>query len=124
MEALSQKSACSGLTLVEVIVALVVLGVGVLALARASSGVARLMIASVLSTDVDALAGSQMEWLHSQACFGDSRSGTHRVGRVAASWSVTATGTHRDLVVVIESPRRTSIHLDTLRSYVVCGDPS
>jgi prepilin-type N-terminal cleavage/methylation domain-containing protein len=113
-----------GFTLIEVVVAIVILGFGVLALARTSSALTRLISESALRTDVDAVAGSQMEWLRGRACSGGAFSGAEGKGVLTVSWSVEAAARRRELMVVVESPHRTETRVDSVRSYVVCVEPS
>jgi Tfp pilus assembly protein PilV len=119
-----------GFSIVEDMVAVVVLGVGVLALAGGSVFVTRDLIRSGQSTNAALLAEARMETIRVEAgatpvrcaspAFASAASVTEAAG-VSMTWVVPRSGTLRDVRVITAFPLgRGRIQLDTLTATVRC----
>ena len=118
----------NGLTLVEVIVALVILGVGVSALAGSFALVTRMVGRGRLQTRAAQLAESRMEHLRLVAgstvprCiaaeFADG--GPLSSQAVTERWEVGAGGAIRQMRVIVSYPIPGGTHADTLHTRIDC----
>ncbi|MEO8193837.1 MAG: prepilin-type N-terminal cleavage/methylation domain-containing protein [Gemmatimonadales bacterium] len=108
----------SGLTLIEIVVALLVFSVGGLGLAAASAAIARQMSVSALRARSAALARARNEASHSVSCTGLSAGEEHRFG-LHSSWSVSV-GTTLLLDQQIERRGSGRFHTDEFHSAVPC----
>ncbi len=116
------RSRHAGLSLVEVVVAVAVLGVGILALAGATNAVARLAREHRASADAALVAGSRVE--RERALAGAAEPCPRAPGHAGASggrreeWSPVA-GDPRLLRVVVRSPPP-GARADTLVAHLPC----
>ena len=116
----------SGFTLVEVLVAVILLSVGILALASGSGAVFRMLGAGKRSTKAAAVASERLERLRRQANATNPRctalaSGTAtRPGNVTETWTVTGSGLTRDLQVWVRYPTSRGSTADTLFTTLAC----
>ena len=95
----------SGFTIIEIMVAMLVLTVGLLALAGSAALVTRMVTQGHLDTEASTVAAQRFEILRSQPC--DSISGdTATMGPHATTWTVTtiANGRARQVTVQVASP--------------------
>jgi prepilin-type N-terminal cleavage/methylation domain-containing protein len=103
------KSSRTGLTLVEVLIALIVLGVGILALSGSSALVTRMIGRGKVETQAALLASRRVELLRAAAgstaprCAAShfSSGGPMIDGGLRESWSVSPTGKVRRVRVVV-----------------------
>jgi prepilin-type N-terminal cleavage/methylation domain-containing protein len=106
-EEIQVKSSSSGMTLIEVLVALIVLGVGIVALAGSSSMVTRMIGWGRVETQAALVAARRMEILRAAArsttppCSGAgfASGGPGQIGRITESWVVPPTGAIRRVTV-------------------------
>lgn len=110
----------TGFTLIEVVVAILILAIGVLALGSVSASVSRLIGSGHISTNVAVVSGAVMEWLVASACEDGLVSGDTLVGPIGLAWEVTRTASGSHLTVASESSMP-GIATDTLRHYVTCA---
>lgn len=98
----------AGFSLVEVIVALVILAVGLLGLAATTGWVVRQTTLSEVTTDRGAALQSAVERIKATP-FNNLADGSMTLGRFDVSWTVTATSQFvRDVEIVTEGPGLTS----------------
>jgi prepilin-type N-terminal cleavage/methylation domain-containing protein len=115
-----------GFTLAEVMIALVILSVGLLAIAASSGSVYRMLGHGKLSTEVAHIASSRMEQLRRQAnnttprCSSLSNGIDTAFTNVVEQWTVTGTGLSRDVIVVITTPAGHGPANDTLFAILDC----
>jgi prepilin-type N-terminal cleavage/methylation domain-containing protein len=120
----------SGFTLVEMLVAVTILGTGILALAAGSGGVTRALTGSRISTNAAQRASEQMDLLRvrsratliqcSHPSFASSE-GTLVRQNVALSWTVTPTGKIRtDTVTATYKTGRNQVRTETFSSQIPC----
>ena len=116
----------SGFTLVEVLVAVILLSVGILALASGSGAVFRMLGAGKRSTKAAAVASERLERLRRQANTTNPRctalaSGTAtRPGNVTETWTVTGSGLTRTVQVWVRYPTSRGTTADTLFTTLAC----
>jgi prepilin-type N-terminal cleavage/methylation domain-containing protein len=116
-----------GFTLVEVLLAVVVLVVGVLAVAGSAAMSTRMIGRGLHDTSAALVAGARVEWLRQLArstsppC-ADARfaSGSEDSGRVAEAWTVAPAGAARRVAVAVGYPVARGPAHDTLRTLVLC----
>jgi prepilin-type N-terminal cleavage/methylation domain-containing protein len=103
-------SSTRGFTLAEVLVAIMILSVGLLAIAASSGSVYRMLGYGKLSTQAAHLASTRMELLRRQAN-GTTPRCTALAGGVdtaalgvVETWTVSGTGLTRTVVVVVTTP--------------------
>ena len=92
----------NGFTVVEVLLALIVLVVGLLALASAATMTTRSVVAASRFTRGAAAAGSEIEKLVARACAGGPSSGRTEQGEFVVDWASSSSGALTDIVVVLQ----------------------
>jgi Tfp pilus assembly protein PilV len=110
-----------GFTIVEILVAVLLLSVGILGLATTAALVTRMIGQGQRFSEVSALASQQLETLRSQRCAG-SASGSAARGPYLLSWTVDS-GPDEEarsirLIVISITPR--SARTDTFATTFVC----
>jgi prepilin-type N-terminal cleavage/methylation domain-containing protein len=121
-------SSTRGFTLAEVLVAVMILSVGLLAIAASSGSVYRMLGYGKLSTQAAHVASSRLELLRREANKTDPRcqsaalsNGTDTAAPgVIESWSVTGTGGTRSVVVVVTTPAGHGPAQDSVFSLLDC----
>lgn len=112
-----------GFTIVEVLVAVLILTVGLLGLASTAGLVTRMIGQGQRFTEANALANERLEILRAQPCpsmtGGSATSGVYQL-----TWTVDSTGLGlkgRRLRVIVRSPTRPSVtRADTFTTIVFC----
>jgi prepilin-type N-terminal cleavage/methylation domain-containing protein len=84
-----ETRACSGYTLIEVIVALLVFTVGALALAASSAVVAQSLAMDALRERAGRIASSRIEVIKSQC--GIAANGSETIRQIQSSWAIART---------------------------------
>ncbi|MGI9039919.1 MAG: prepilin-type N-terminal cleavage/methylation domain-containing protein [Gemmatimonadales bacterium] len=122
------KRAPAGFTLVEVLVAVVVLGVGIVALAGASAMTTRMIGQGQISTRASQVASRRMEALRAAAysttpsCTSPAFAGGGPLTTdgITASWVAPATGSARNVSVTVSYPTPRGTRLQQLRTVLPC----
>jgi len=122
-----RRSARSGFTIIEVLIAIIMLSVGVLALASSSGSIARMMHFAQAKTDASALAQSVLDSMRYSAnattpkCTNlvSGTVGAHKRGFTAAT-RVTTSGDLRDIEVVVNYRVGPQAKSDTVSSSIFC----
>ena len=109
-----------GFTLVEVIVALVLLTIGMLGLAGVARAVARLTSESARLATATALAGARVEQLRAGRCAG-SASGSAANGPYTEAWSTDVAGAARVVRVTVTYPAPPGLRTRTLAAVIACA---
>ncbi len=107
-----------GFSLVENMVALLLLSVGLLALTSAVASVARLSGVAAVRTHGAALGASRLEALVAGSC--SVGSGDSTVGRFSLRWIVAPTGPSADVLITVRSPTPRGWRTDTLVTRLPC----
>lgn len=108
-----------GYTLIEVIVAILVFGVGVLALAASSAIVTRGMAANALRENSGRIAASRIELIYSQCR--TAGSGEDRWPQISSRWTVTrASASDISIEEAVTYPVPNGLHTDTYRALAWC----
>ena len=112
----------SGFTLVEVLIALVVLSVGVLALGASAGAAARLLGQGRRSTQAGQLALARIEALRAAApgCAGLVGGTARHSGNLSEWWTVSGSGRGRSVMVAVRYPAGRHWNEDTLYATVLC----
>ncbi len=108
-----------GYSLIEVLLALVVLTVGLLAVASASAAVTRMLSSGALFTQAAIAGDARLEGLRVEGCVGP-RGGDSLTGPVTVSWQASGPPDRNDLVTVVRVQRGAVDRIDTLRGVVLC----
>jgi prepilin-type N-terminal cleavage/methylation domain-containing protein len=109
-----------GFSLVEVMIAIVILTTGVLALAASSAAGTRLIVQGGSLGRSAALAEGRIEILRSTACT-SLTSGTATEGAFTVGWTVGTTGNLRAVVVTVTYPTGRGTRTDTFTSAISCA---
>lgn len=116
----------SGFTLVEVLVAVTILAVGVVAMAGSTAAVTRMIGRGKIDTRAAQLATQQMEVLRRTAysttprCTALANGALAQNASITVSWTVTVTGTGRTLNVTSSYATPRGPRSQVLTSYVEC----
>ncbi|MBA3258892.1 MAG: prepilin-type N-terminal cleavage/methylation domain-containing protein [Gemmatimonadales bacterium] len=116
----------SGFTLVEVLVAVMILGVGVVALAGSSATVTRMIGRGKIDTRAAQFATQQVEALRLIAysttprCTALANGGPQTTANVTVSWGVTVNGTGRDVDVSVSYATPGGTRTEVLTTYIEC----
>jgi prepilin-type N-terminal cleavage/methylation domain-containing protein len=120
------KASARGFTIAEVLVAIMILSVGVLAIAASSGSVYRMLGYGRLSTEAAHLASTRLELLRRQANTTTPRctslaNGVDTVTTgIIESWTVSGTGLSRSVVVVVHTPTNHGPAHDSIFSVLDC----
>jgi prepilin-type N-terminal cleavage/methylation domain-containing protein len=120
------KQARSGFTLIEVLVAVTILAVGVVALAGSSATVTRMIGRGKIDTRAAQLATQQVEALRLIAysttprCTALATGGPDTTDHVTLSWTVGVNGTGRDVDVSASYATARGARTEVLTTYIEC----
>jgi prepilin-type N-terminal cleavage/methylation domain-containing protein len=119
------KQARSGFTIIEVVVAMTILAVGVVALAGSSASVTRMIGRGKIDTRAAQLATQQVEALRATAYSTTPRctalvNGADTTDNVTLSWTATVTGTGRTVNVSASYGTVRGAHTEVLTTYIEC----
>lgn len=120
------RHARSGFTIVEVLVAVMILGIGVVALAGSSAMVTRMIGRGKVDTRAAQLATQRVEALRMQAysttprCTALANGGPVASGNVSVSWTVTANGSGRTIAVSATYATVRGQRTEVLTTYIEC----
>jgi prepilin-type N-terminal cleavage/methylation domain-containing protein len=115
-----------GFTIVEIVVAIVILSVGLLGLVTTAALVSRMIAQGQRYSMATALANQRFEKLSALRTFGGGctslTSGADTVGRIVVSWTVTTVnaGAGAQIVMTVTSPTGRGTHTDNFTSTVAC----
>jgi prepilin-type N-terminal cleavage/methylation domain-containing protein len=107
-----------GLTLVEILIAMLVFAIGALGLAVSSASLARQVAWNADRYRASSLARTRMELIDASPCasgFGSDRSGT-----VTTDWLATVGGTHVTIDQTVTRRDSRATHVDLLRAGSPC----
>lgn len=109
-----------GFTVIEVIIALVILSVGIIGLASTAGLVTRMVAQGQRYSEAAALASTRFENLRAASC--DSlRAGSALAGQFTETWTITTVGTSgRRFLVTVQSPTGTGFRTDSFTSTRFC----
>ena len=118
----------SGFTLIEVLVAVTLLSVGVVAMASSAGMVNRMVGRGKVDTRAAQLATLKLDSLRVSAysttprCTALANGGPDAIGNVSLSWTVAiaATGTGRDVSVSASYATPQGTHTEALTTYIEC----
>ncbi len=117
---MKQLASHSGFTLVEVIIAVMILTVGLLGLASTAGVVTRMIGQGQRYSEAAWLASQRFEILRSQTCASMS-SGTEPEGQFSSDWTVTPLGTAANRITVdVTSPTGVGTRIDKFETTVAC----
>lgn len=109
-----------GFTIVEVLVAVLILSVGLLALASTAALVTRMIGQGDRYTEATTLAGRRIEALRARRC--SAESGSETQGYFTVTWTSTSimSGRAKQVAVTVTSPTTKGTRTDTFYSTIVC----
>jgi prepilin-type N-terminal cleavage/methylation domain-containing protein len=119
------KSDTRGFTLVEVLIAVVILSVGVLGMVGAAGLVSRMIGQGKRNTQAAVVAMQRMEILRGQALSTNPRctalaGGTAATTGVTETWTVTGTGKSRRIRLIVQYQTNRGTAVDTMHTVVSC----
>ena len=120
------RSSRSGFTLIEVLVAITILAVGVVAMAGSSAAVTRMIGRGKIDTRATQLATERLEALRRAAYFTTPRctalanGGPQTTDHVTLAWTVTDTPTGRTVTVTATYATTRGSRTDILTTYIEC----
>lgn len=112
----------NGFTIVEVLVAVLILTVGLLGLATTAATVTRMISQGQRYSEAASMAAQRFEILRSQSCSAMA-GGSSTQGRYSMTWSVTpsANGNVDTVKVVVTSPTASATRADSFQTTIFCG---
>jgi len=123
-----KQASRDGFTIVEVLIAIVMLSVGVLALASSSGSITRMMHFGRMKTDATAIGQSVLDSLRYRAqattpkctnVITGSQTTAPKLG-FTTNWTVTTSGNTRQVMVAVGYLVGTRLRADTLRTTLYC----
>lgn len=109
-----------GFTVIEVIIAIVILSVGIIGLATTAALVTRMVAQGQRYSEAAALAQKRFERLRGQSCT-TLAAGTATSGQFSERWTVTTVGTNgRRFTVYVTSPTGEGFRTDSFTSTRFC----
>lgn len=109
-----------GFTIIEIMIAIVILSVGVIGLATTAGLVTRMIAQGQRYSEAAALANRRFEILRSQTC-ASLASGTATSGRLTETWTISTVGTNgRRFSVKVTSPTGKGFRTDSFSSTRFC----
>ena len=110
-----------GFTVVEVLIAVLVLSIGLLGLAASAAVTTRMIGQGQRYSETSAMAAQRFEMLRSQSCASMS-AGSASAGRFGVSWAVTtvASGRARGVTLVVTSPTGRGMRADSFATTIPC----
>ncbi len=110
-----------GFTIVEVIVAVLVLSIGLLGLASTAALTTRMIGQGQRYSEASAMATRRFEMLRSRPCAAMGN-GTESEGRYTATWTVAdvAAGKAKAVRVIVQSPMAGRMRADTFSTTIPC----
>lgn len=110
-----------GFTIVEVLVAVLILSVGMLALASTAATVTRMIGQGQRFSEASTLAVERFEIIRAQDC-ADMGSGSADEGRYALTWTVSsvAGGNARSVALTVTSPTGRGSRADSFATTIAC----
>jgi prepilin-type N-terminal cleavage/methylation domain-containing protein len=114
-----------GFTIVEVLVAIMILTTGVLSVAAGSGSVFRMLASGRRSTVAAAVAQARLESLRRDANRTNPRctalaAGTAIQRGVTERWLITGTGTSRRIIEIVTVPRTRGLSTDSVFAIIEC----
>lgn len=116
----------AGFTLVEVMIAIIVLSVGALAMAGTSAAAIRMVGQGKRSTQAAQLAVSRLETLRrisrstSPACTSLTSGNANAAYGMSESWTVTGAGATRSVQIIVRHPEQRGLQIDTVQAVLGC----
>ena len=110
----------SGLTMVELMVALVIIGVGLLALSGSATLVTRLMGGGTRQALAATFAQSKIEELRSSPC-ATLASGSSTARGITTRWTISSITRGKDVVITVQYPMTRGTRSQSFRTVVPCG---
>lgn len=119
------KSDTRGFTLIEVLIAVVILSVGVLGMVGSAGLVSRMIGQGKRNTQAALVAMQRMETLRGQALATNPRctglaGGTATTTGVTETWTVTGTGRSRRVRLIVQYQTNRGLATDTVTTVVSC----
>ena len=111
-----------GFSLVEVVVAIFLFSVGILALTRTSGAIARMAGLSRHASASATLASSRLERLRAGPCLPGATAGSASVGRFREQWAAAPAGAGRALRVIVSYDDGRRARADTYETRATCGN--
>lgn len=115
-----------GFTLIEIIIAIVILSVGVLAMVGTAGLVSRMIGQGKRNTRAGAVAMQRMEILRQTAVSTTPHctalaAGTATSNAITETWTVTGTGRSRRVRIIVRYPTTRGTRPDTVNTVVLCS---
>jgi prepilin-type N-terminal cleavage/methylation domain-containing protein len=119
----------SGFTLIEVMVAIVILSIGLLALAGATANVSKMVGQGKWTTAASQVATRRLETIRqianstNPACASSGlvSGGPLAAGGMTESWNISGTGGTRRVLITVTYPRAERLITDTVATILRCG---
>lgn len=110
-----------GFTIVEIVVAIVILSIGLMGLVTTAALVSRMIAQGQRYSMASTLANRRLEKLRAVRCSGMSN-GADTVGRIVVTWTVSSvnSGAGKLVVMTVASPTGRGTHTDKFTSTVAC----
>jgi prepilin-type N-terminal cleavage/methylation domain-containing protein len=108
----------SGLTLVEIVIAILIFAVGALGLATTSAALVRQIASNAQRTRALRLAATRDEKSHAARCV--SSSGSEAASGIIDDWTIAASTSHALIDQAVQRRDSKGLHIDVLRSAAPC----
>ena len=120
------KSDTRGFTLIEILIAIVILSIGVLGMVGTAGLVSRMIGQGKRNTQAATVAMQRMETIRETAMSTNPRctalaGGTATTSGVTETWTVSGTGRSRRIRLIVVYPTNRGVATDTVNTVVLCA---
>jgi prepilin-type N-terminal cleavage/methylation domain-containing protein len=119
---LSNRQSTRGFTIIEIVIAIMLLSIGLLGMVTTAALVSRMIAQGQRYSMASTLANQRFEKLSALRCSGIGTSGADTVGRIVITWTASSvnSGAGKLITMTVVSPTGKGDHTDKFTNTVAC----